>query len=383
MIRVLLFNYSSEIGGAEASLLTYMRYADRKKVDLTLLTCGSGELEGYAADLKVKLLRAVPHMTFGIWKRDSLLKILFTHPLAVVDIVRQIFEIRAIIKKNRPDILHCNNPKSAVIGALAAIGTKVRLIWHVRDVFPKRSFAVFALGAISAVVKPRSIAISSFVFNSMPRNMQKRGQIVSNGVSMMPAVKGRQKLRTMLSIALNDKIVLCAGRLVEWKGPEELIKAMTPFIRSAGYHLVFAGSATYGNADYVHRLKMECMQYSVTDNVHFLGYRSDMGDVYAAADVLILASRREPFGRVLAEAQLAGLPCVAYEEGGAIEIITHNETGLLAEPGNAADLCRKAIHLLEDPILLKRIAITAQTKALTLWSPKQSARKIEEIYENQ
>jgi glycosyltransferase involved in cell wall biosynthesis len=380
VIRVILFNYSSDIGGAEASLLTLIRYLDRDKINLYLLTCGSGELESYAAQMKISVLHAVPRMTFGIWKRDSLLKILFKHPFSLLDIIRQIFEIRSMIKMISPGILHCNNPKSAVLGAIASFGTKARLIWHVRDVFPKGGFAYILLSFMATFFKPRCIAISEFVFASMPTSMQKRGRIIHNGVAFMTFIKGRSAIRHELAILQYEKVVLCSGRLVEWKGSEDMIKAMTPFIKSAGYHLVFAGSSSYGNADYIHKLKLQCIQDGVVNKVHFIGYRSDIGDIMAAADVLVLASRNEPFGRVLAEAQLSGLPCVAYNEGGAKEIITHGETGLLAEPGNADALCRLAVRLLEDPIRTREITVRAQISALSKWSPKKSAEKVTEMY---
>jgi glycogen(starch) synthase len=62
------------------------------------------------------------------------------------------------------------------------------------------------------------------------------------------------------------------------------------------------------------------------------GFRRDVANLMPAIDVMCLPSHREPFGLVYVEAALAGKPVIACDAGGAPEIISHGETGLLISP---------------------------------------------------
>jgi L-malate glycosyltransferase len=74
------------------------------------------------------------------------------------------------------------------------------------------------------------------------------------------------------------------------------------------------------------------------ENVSFEGKQSNMGDWFAAADVLIHPSYTEGLGSVILEAMQAGLPVIASNTGGIPDIICHDKNGLLVEPGNSKQL---------------------------------------------
>ena len=68
-----------------------------------------------------------------------------------------------------------------------------------------------------------------------------------------------------------------------------------------------------------------------------------------AMDIVVHASNREPFGRVLLEAMAAGRPVIAPREGGPLEIVADGETGLLVPPRDPDALAAAMVSLLEDP----------------------------------
>ncbi len=382
MIRLLYFNYSSELGGAEYSLLSLLGNIDRKKYTPILLTCGSGALENAATAIGVRVIKAKPRMSFGIWKRESILKLIITRPHSLIEVINQLIELRQVIRKEGVDILHCNNPKSWILGTLATTCLNVQRVWHIRDVFNKKSFSYFLVLSIIFLYQPKLIAISGFVFLSLNAVARRKCRVIANGIEFLPSIVGRKNTRKSLGISESTSVLLVAGRLVKWKGHEEVVREIAPYLKRSNYCLVFVGTNSYGGADYIQHLKTLCVEMGIKDKVLFLGFRRDMGDIYAVADVLVMASINEPFGRVVAEAQLSGLPCVAYNTGGIREIIDNNETGLLAEEGNIRELCRMAVSLLENPLLSRNLAIRAQKKAILNWSPPLSARKVELFYEN-
>jgi glycosyltransferase involved in cell wall biosynthesis len=87
-----------------------------------------------------------------------------------------------------------------------------------------------------------------------------------------------------------------------------------------------------GGRAYAAGLEALAVRLGVRDRVSFLGWRSDVAAVLAAADVALLPSVQESFGMVLAEAMALGKPCVGAAVGGIPEVIEHGVTGFVADP---------------------------------------------------
>lgn len=85
---------------------------------------------------------------------------------------------------------------------------------------------------------------------------------------------------------------------------------------------------------------------------HFLGRIDDdesLAQLYAGADVMVVPSLQEAFGKTIIEAMACGTPVVAFANGGPVDIVAHRETGYLAQPFDSADLARGIAWCLEDP----------------------------------
>lgn len=85
--------------------------------------------------------------------------------------------------------------------------------------------------------------------------------------------------------------------------------------------------------------------------VSWVGHQDPDGvrRLYEQASVFVLPSRWDPFPHVLREAMGAGLPCVATRQAGMPEIVAHEQTGLLVEPGDVPGLAAALLRLLRDP----------------------------------
>lgn len=88
-----------------------------------------------------------------------------------------------------------------------------------------------------------------------------------------------------------------------------------------------------------------------------LGHVDDIQGLMNTADLLIHTSvTPEPFGQVIVEGMAAGLPVIASNEGGPVEIVVHGETGLLIEPDDAAILADSIKWMLDHPEERRRMA---------------------------
>jgi len=104
---------------------------------------------------------------------------------------------------------------------------------------------------------------------------------------------------------------------------------------------------------------------NLQDRVVLLGFREDVPDLMAAADVLLFASREdgmEGMPAVLIEAGMSGLPVVAYGIGGVPEVVVDGETGVVVRSGDVEALATAAAGLLGDPDRGSRFGAAARDR---------------------
>jgi glycosyltransferase involved in cell wall biosynthesis len=102
----------------------------------------------------------------------------------------------------------------------------------------------------------------------------------------------------------------------------------------------------------------------VAERVAWLGVRSDIERWYAAADVLVLPTRYEPFGNVHLEALAAGLPVVTSRVAGGAEVVDA-ACGAVVEPGAAGDVAKAVMRLRARPAAETRAAARAAAEPFT------------------
>jgi glycogen(starch) synthase len=166
-------------------------------------------------------------------------------------------------------------------------------------------------------------------------------------------------------------LVLYSGRLVERKGIRELLAAIPRVLDVApDTRFVFAGGPPPLSGAEVAGQWLTSDHEPYRDRIHFTGWLTpdQVAQWYAAADVLVVPSRYEPFGMVLLEGMLFGLPIVACDVGGPAEILDHERTGILVPPCNAEALAEGIERLVGDPRLRWRIGHAAAVEVRSRWA---------------
>lgn len=122
-------------------------------------------------------------------------------------------------------------------------------------------------------------------------------------------------------------------------------------------------------------------ELGLTDSVVFAGMRSDMPEVYRAADAVLLSSiYGENLPTVLIEASASGKAIAAPRIGGIPDIVVDGATGLLFEANDPAALAAAVIRLLDDPELRKSFVQPAVERAHTEFSATAWARRLQDLY---
>jgi glycogen synthase len=165
-------------------------------------------------------------------------------------------------------------------------------------------------------------------------------------------------------------LVLYSGRLVERKGIRELLSAIPRVLQAVpDARFVLAGGPPPLTRDEVASQWLTAEQRGYRDRIHFTGWLSpgDVYEWYAAADILVVPSRYEPFGMVVLEGMLHGLAVVASNVGGPADILEHRRTGLLVPPCNVDALASALHHLVVNREDRHRMGVAAAEEVRRRW----------------
>ncbi len=206
-------------------------------------------------------------------------------------------------------------------------------------------------------------------------------EVVHPPIDEIAPQRAREDVRSTLGAHPGDVLVVLPGRIHPPKGHETAIHAVAlvasqlPQVR-----LAVVGETTFGlDRGFQAALRRLVATLGLEDQVQFTGFSGAMGDVYAAADIVLQPSLNpEGFGLVTAEALAAGRAVIASDIGAIPELIWDGGTGLLVAPGDRQALASAIRTLAQDPELRTRLGTAAahQTHA----TPHSAARRLEELY---
>lgn len=207
----------------------------------------------------------------------------------------------------------------------------------------------------------------------------KHASIIHNGLDPAPFADAASR---PAMADQNVRRIVYVGRLTETKGVHILVDAFVNLLRlgTNGYTLKIVGT---GSTEYVNRLLDQLAQAKVPeDNVAFAGMvpAADVPQLLGEADILVVPSTwQEPFGRVVVEGMLAARVVVASAVGGIPEIIQHEVSGILFEPGDTQGLTNALVAISEDPMRAQKLAARGHEEALENFVERRMLDEIEQL----
>lgn len=206
-----------------------------------------------------------------------------------------------------------------------------------------------------------------------------RVRIVGNGIDdSMSARRAARRDRQSES-----PLVLYTGRFVERKGVRELIAAIPRVLeRAPQTRFVLAGGHRHCSGAEMEHWWLPSELHQFRSQIHFTGWLTpeELAGWYVAADVLVVPSWYEPFGMVILEGMLYGLPIAAAAVGGPAEILEHNHTGVLFAPKDVEAMAHAITRLVTDKELRQKISKAAADEVRREWLWPQIVRTIRDVY---
>ncbi len=278
-----------------------------------------------------------------------------------------------LIRAERPDVVHAHMPISGFLARLAAFVCRVPVVAYTCHGFLFNQPGPWWRRAISFGMEwtaGRATDVYTTVSLEEAADarrlwIHRRAVGIGNGrdpARFRPDAAVRWRVRAALGCADDTVVIVIVSRLVRHKGYPELLAAMRD-VPNAELWVVGERLASDHGAD----MEPLFAASGLGARLRRLGYRADVADVLAAADVFVLPSHFEGLPMSVIEAMLTGLPVVATDIRGPREQVVGGETGLLVPPGMVAPLAAALSRLVKDPALRARMGVAGRARAISLY----------------
>lgn len=297
-------------------------------------------------------------------------------PAAIAALPAAVAKVARLLGCEPFDLVHTNTVKAHLIAAPAARIRRIRAVMHLRDMVagPGRAALV---GVASACTRER-IAISHALSHwyALPRTT-----VIANPVdlSAYASIPQRQDARRELGIPVDDlPLIGIVGRINRWKGHDRFLRIAAAVNAIRPVRCAIIGEARFRDADFVPELHRLAHDLGLRERTTFVPWLNDPRIAYAALDLHCNCSEREPFGRSIVEAAAAGVPSVAFNDGGATDIIRDGIDGKLIPPGDESAFALAIVTLLGDETTRNRTSAAARAGS-SRFAAQRHAQLVAEI----
>ncbi len=269
-----------------------------------------------------------------------------------------LFEIRALLRKLRPDLVSTHSAKAGWLGRAAAPSLRIPVLstahgWSFTTGVPAVAARLYRWGeSLTAPFANRIITVSEY-----DRALAIRYR-VAPPEKLVTVHNGMPDIAPWLRAdpsAAPVRFVMVA-RFEPQKDHVTLLHALAG-LRADPWELTLIGDGPLRP-----RAEALAQRLGIADRVRFLGARRDVAKQMAGHQVFLLITNWEGFPRSILEAMRAGLPVVASAVGGVCESLVDGETGFAVARGDVATLRARLALLLHDPSLRARMGAAGRER---------------------
>ena len=270
--------------------------------------------------------------------------------------VRKIAELYSLLRKVKPDLLHCHGFKAGLIGRTAGLMAGCPLAYTVHNMIlhGRGRISRFLICRFEKWIGKRTdaiICVSQAAKDSMAGEMGLNPEWIRVIRNSRPEwdTGDEGKVRKQYGIGGDNILIGTVARLIPSKGIHFLLEAAPAVLeRYPCAVLMIIGSGPEEIS-----LKNLAGRLGIVGQVIFTGQVHNIWDYYAAFDLFVLPTLSEGLAMTLLEAMSFGLPIIASAVGGIPEVITHGKNGYLIQPGRPQEIRGALKYCLDHPQLAK------------------------------
>ena len=272
--------------------------------------------------------------------------------------------LKNVVKKNSIKVIHCNTPVGGLIGRVVGKRYNVnKIIYTVHGFHFYNGAPLFN----RTVVKWAEMIMAHWTDVIITMNQEdyeaaKKLRLRNNGkVYYIPGVGidtkayknvvvDKLSLRTSLGIKDTDIVCISMGDLIPRKNYSVAIKAISECKNKKIHYLIC------GKGPELEKLQNLAIREGVKDQVHFLGFRTDIKELLQISDIFLFTTLQEGMPRSMMEAMASGLPCIASRIRGNIDLLEDKKGGYLVSANDVKEITDKLQVLISDIELRKKMS---------------------------
>ena len=371
-------------GSAENTFLT-IRDLDKRRYDVLLIKGTSSWRD--SEDLEARAVEANITATREHHVRVTSVRHLIRDLRPVSDLIAFCALLR-IIRRERPHIVHTHTSKAGILGRWAAWFCRIPVIVHTPHGHVFWGYFGPLQTRLFILFEKWTARITDAIVTLTPQEREDhlrfhvapegRFTVIHSGVDLESFLSDRlqgEEAKTVLGIPPEITVIGTVGRLTAVKGQEVLIRAASELIRRG--ERVFL--VLLGGGELRRELEELSFRLGISEQVRFLGWRTDVARIMVACDIFCLPSRNEGMGKVLVEAMALGKPIVASDIGGIKNIVRPGENGLLVPVGDVEAWIEAIARLCRDPERRRRMGDAGRLIA-PRYSSDEMIKMIDQLY---
>lgn len=371
--KILFLDHTPFVGGAQLSLIQHLEYLDKNQFNFFIGCSAEAQKIGLIEEYKKRGFK-YKILAFGRLKSFN--------PLVVIRLVKSVLAWRKFILKEKIDLVFGNTIRADIVGSLAILGTKAKIIWFIQDyTFPPFLFKLFQK------IPAKIFYVSHSVLTHYGQKINQKNKVIhiwrdffkKTNFNNQEILEQKKEWKAKGA----ETLVGFIGRLVEWKGPQILIEAINILqnqgIKNIKAIIIGSGKSQEGNNE--DELKKLVQKYNLKNNVIFTGHLNKVPLAFQCLDIFCLTScEKEPFSSVVVESMMAKVSVIGTNIGGTPEIVEDKKTGLLVEPNNAKDLSQAIKMLIKNKEIKEEMVQNAYEHVIRHNTTENATRRLEKIY---
>lgn len=363
-IKVIEVSSDTNIGGAGKCLLTLLENFDYDRFEVKVALPHGSLLKPHIDKMKIPVIEID-----GIADKS-------------LDI-KAIKALKAVFKREKPDIVHTHASMSARIAAKQA-GAKVVYTRH--SVFPpskriSKGIGKIINGMINNHYADSIIAVAQAAKDNLTDTgiNENKIRVILNGVDGLSPVSSDEKRVIMDRFNLPEgyRAVSIVARLEDIKGHDYFIEAADKILRK-GYKVRFYIA---GTGSYEHHLKEKVRKMNRQEQIIFTGFITDVDKLMSITDIQANASYgTEATSLALLEGMSLGIPAVVSDFGGNPGVIKNGENGFVVPQRDSQALADKIQLLLDDEQLYRELSEKSMKMFSEVFTAQAMTKQTEKIY---
>ncbi|MHC4264998.1 MAG: glycosyltransferase family 4 protein [Planctomycetota bacterium] len=373
------------LGGAQENTLITCKLLAERGHDVTLVTGPAigpeGELFNQTKEQKYSVI-TMPHMIRAIAPVRDLIS------------YRQ---LKYVIEKLRPDVVHTHSAKAGILGRYAAYKVrgknKTPAIVHTIHGLAFHKYQSQLLNNFYISIEKKAAKKTDFFISvadamtqqALDAGIGKEGQFLTaySAIEEEDFLKGvsreeREDFRYKYEIAEDAIVLVTIARLFMLKGHEYIMESAKELSRRYPKVVwLFVGDGNLSD-----KIKRQVWDLKLQNRIKFTGLLppSQIPLAIHSSDILVHCSLREGLARTLPQAMLCGKPAISFDVDGAKEVVNEN-TGRLIEPQNVEQLTAACAELIENDELRQKLGQQGREFVKEKFAPDTMVDAIEKLYE--